>query len=419
MVEKFDIIIIGAGVAGLMAAGHHGEAGISVLLLEKMQQPARKLRITGKGRCNLTNTLPMHDFLKHVGSDSHFLEPAFTQFFNHDLMQFFEKKGVALVTERGNRVFPKSGKAQDIFYALISWVEKQRNITILKNSPVKNLVISNGSIHGVSLENGTQYSAKSVMLATGGKSYPLTGSTGDGYRMAKQAGHSLSPLYPSLVPINVKENVRKLKDLELKNVEVSVFRNDKPIAKAFGDMTFTETGITGPIVLTLSRQLTQLLNSGEKLNLSIDLKPALSNIKLDNRIALDIEQFSNLKFSEILRKWLPAPLAWIAPNLLQINPYTISKNLSGTDREKLRTWMKGFPLTAVDTQGFDEAIVTQGGVSLNEVDEATMQSKIVKGLFFAGEILDLDADTGGYNLQIAFSTAYLAARKAVDFIKIP
>ena len=415
MQPQYDIVIIGAGTAGLMATTIAAEKQQKILLVEKMDQAGRKLRITGKGRCNLTNTSPIKEFISHIGSDGRFMRNAFSMFFNNELMQFFEQKGVALNIERGSRVFPQSGKALDIFLALINGIERNKNITILKNTSATELITSPAGIAGVVLSNGTTVAASKVILATGGKSYPLTGSTGDGYTLAKHVGHTIVDPIPSLVPLVCTEKIPdELVGFTLKNVSLTISdSNDKKICNFFGEMTFTPDGIGGPIVLSASRIISRRLQNGEQLRATLDLKPALDHEVLDKKLIRELDESGTRILKAALRLWLPAEMIPLALQTMTIEHYKRLNQVSATDRKKILRMLKALPFTIVGTRGFDEAIVTQGGVSLKEVNPKTMESKLVKNLYITGELLDLDADTGGYNLQIAFSTGY-AAGKAVN-----
>lgn len=414
MQASYDIVIIGAGAAGLMAATIAAEKQQTILLVEKMDQAGRKLRITGKGRCNLTNTSPIKEFISHIGSDGRFMRNAFSMFFNNELMQFFEQKGVALNIERGSRVFPQSGKALDIFLALINGIERNKNITIVKNTSATELITSPAGIAGVVLSNGTTVAATKVILATGGKSYPLTGSTGDGYTLAKNVGHTIVDPIPSLVPLVCTEKIPdELIGFTLKNVSLTISdSNDKKICNFFGEMTFTPNGIGGPIVLSASRMVSRRLQSGEQLRATLDLKPALDHDVLDKKLIRELDENGTRILKDALRLWLPAEMIPLALQTMTIEHYKRLNQVSATDRKKILRMLKALPFTIVGTRGFDEAIVTQGGVSLKEVNPKTMESKLVKNLYITGELLDLDADTGGYNLQIAFSTGYAAGKAA-------
>ena len=417
MQTQYDLVIIGGGASGLMAAIAAAEKQQKILLVEKMEQAGRKLRITGKGRCNLTNTSPIKEFISHIGSDGRFMRNAFSLFFNNELMQFFEEKGVELNIERGSRVFPKSGKALDIFLALINTIERNKNITILKNTSATDLIVSPDGIAGVTINNGKNIdiAAPKVILATGGKSYPLTGSTGDGYSLAKNVGHTIVDPIPSLVPLVCQETIPdELVGFTLKNVSLTISdANDKKICNFFGEMTFTDNGIGGPIVLSASRIISRRLQAGEQLRATLDLKPALEHEVLDKKLIRELDENGSRILKDALRMWLPAEMIPLALQTMTIEHYKRLNQVSANDRKKIMRMLKAMPFTIVGTRGFDEAIVTQGGVSLKEVNPKTMESKLVKNLYITGELLDLDADTGGYNLQIAFSTGY-AAGKAVN-----
>ena len=412
----YDVIVVGGGAAGLMAACTAAERGKHVLLLEKMDQAGRKLRITGKGRCNLTNTNPLRDTLPHIGSSTAgatnkpgqtggvWLRNAYGRFFAPELMEWFEQRGVELTVERGNRVYPASGKALDIFLALIGELEQNSNVTIRKNTTVKSIETFEGQATAVILEKGERIPCRHIVLATGGLSYPTTGSTGAGYRMAQELGHAVVEPVPSLVALKCEEMIpEEMVGFQLKNVKLTVEGKD-----FFGEMTFVKDGLAGPIVLSASRIASRCLHRGETLTASLDLKPALSPEQLDRRLLSDIDTNGTRVFNDALRLWLPAELIPLALKQLHIEYYKRLHQISGEERRRLRDWLKGIKFTLKGTHDWNEAVVTQGGVSLAEVNPKTMESRLVKGLYIVGELLDLDADTGGYNLQIAFSTAHAA-----------
>lgn len=404
-----------------MTAIAAAERGQKVLLIEKMDQAGRKLRITGKGHCNLTNTAVLKDYLPHIGSDCRFLRNCFSRFFNQELMDFFEQRGVPLVEERGGRVFPKSGKSLDIFLALINDLEKRDNVTIRKNCAVKSLVLNDilandtpqgdtRHVLGVKLQNGEFVPGRKVVVATGGLSYPTTGSTGIGFRFATECGHTVISQVPSLVPLICTEKIPKeLVGFVLKNVTLNIQEESgRKICDFFGEMTFTEDGIGGPIVLSASRVVSRRIQTGEHLKASIDLKPALSEETLDKRLINDLNANGTRIFNDALRLWLPAEVIPFALKQMHIEYYKRLHQINAAERRRLLHFLKGMTLTLVGTRSYNEAIVTQGGVSLKEINPKTMESKLVSGLHFVREVLDLDADTGGYNLQIAFSTGYAA-----------
>ena len=412
----YDVIVVGGGAAGLMAACTAAERGKHVLLLEKMDQAGRKLRITGKGRCNLTNTNPLRDTLPHIGSSTAgatnkpgqtggvWLRNAYGRFFAPELMEWFEQRGVELTVERGNRVYPASGKALDIFLALIGELEQNPNVTIRKNTTVKSIETFEGQATAVILEKGERIPCRHIVLATGGLSYPTTGSTGAGYRMAQELGHAVVEPVPSLVALKCEEMIpEEMVGFQLKNVKLTVEGKE-----FFGEMTFVKDGLAGPIVLSASRIASRPLHRGETLTASLDLKPALSPEQLDRRLLSDIDTNGTRVFNDALRLWLPAELIPLALKQLHIEYYKRLHQITGEERRRLRDWLKGIKFTLKGTHDWNEAIVTQGGVSLAEVNPKTMESRLVKGLYIVGELLDLDADTGGYNLQIAFSTGHAA-----------
>ena len=414
MENRYDIIIAGAGAAGMMAAIAASDGQRKILLVEKMDQPGRKLRITGKGCCNLTNTAPIRDFITHIAPDGRFMRNAFSLFFNIELMDFFESHGVPLVVERGNRVFPKSGKSLDIFLAMIKTIEADRNIKVLKNNRVTDIVTYEDRISGVVLQNGGLVHCRSLVMATGGMSYPATGSTGDGYDLLRKVGHTVSEPVPALVPLVCAEKIpEELVGFTLKNVKLSICHaNGKKICSHFGEMTFTPDGIGGPITLSASREVSRILHGGETLTARIDLKPALSEEVMDKKLISDLNANGTRILKDAMRLWLPAEIIPFALSNIKIEHYKRLNQINAAERKKLLQLLKGLSLTITGTRGFEEAIITQGGVALNEVNPKTFESKLVKGLHIVGELLDLDADTGGYNLQIAFSSGY-AAGKAV------
>lgn len=399
----------------MMAAIAAAERGREVILLEKMDQAGRKLRITGKGRCNLTNGAPLKEFLTHIGPDSRFLRNCFSQFFNQELIRFFEDRNVPTIEERGARIYPQSGKSLDVFLAMINDLERRTNVTIRKNCAVKTLIVDtdregNKLVKGVVTQDGERLHAATVIVATGGLSYPTTGSTGIGYRLAQECGHSVTAQAPSLVPLRCSEPIPvDLVGFTLRNVALQIEEsNGKKVGNWFGEMVFTEDGIGGPIVLSASRMASRRLNQGEQLVAKIDLKPALTAEKLDSRLIADLNSNGTRVFNDALRLWLPAEMIPLALKTLHIEYYKRLHQINGAERKRLLNFLKGVRLTLIGTRDYDEAIVTQGGVNPKEVNPQTMESKLVKGLHFVGEVLDLDADTGGYNLQIAFSTGHAA-----------
>jgi predicted Rossmann fold flavoprotein len=403
------VIVVGAGAAGLMAAGQAAEIGAETLLLEKMNHPGRKLRIAGKGRCNLTNVAPVSEFIAHFGPSGRFLRQAFHQFFNADLVAFLEELGVRTVAERGGRVFPSSGQAQDVVDALVWWIGKQ-GVTLQTRSSVKRLLVEGERVIGVQVPRRI-HRADAVIVATGGASYPATGSTGDGYRLAQAVGHTIVPIRPALVPLETAGDVApRLQGLSLRNVTVRVWVDEKKQAEAFGEMLFTHFGVSGPIILSLSRQVVDALRLGQRVILSIDLKPALDEGKLDARLLRDLDAHGKQQFRTILKGLIPSKLIPVCLDLTGIPPDKVAHQITSEERQRLRTWLKDFRLEVTGHRPFTEAIITAGGVDVREVDPRTLASRLVEGLYFAGEVLDVDADTGGYNLQAAFSTGWVAGR---------
>lgn len=413
MENRYDTIIVGAGAAGMMAAIAASDGKRKILLVEKMEQPGRKLRITGKGRCNLTNTAPIRDFITHIAPDGRFLRNAFSQFFNTELMDFFESRGVPLVVEHGNRVFPKSSKSLDIFLAMVKAIESDRNIKILKNNRITDiLTYEEGRVSGVSLQDGGVVHCRSLIMATGGLSYPATGSTGDGYSILRKLGHSIVEPVPALVPLVCDEKIpEELAGFTLKNVNLDICQsNGKKICSHFGELTFTDDGIGGPIGISASRAVSRLLHGGETLTARIDLKPALNEEVLDKKLIKELNENGSRVLKDAMRLWLPAEIIPFSLSKIKIEHYKRLNQINAAERKKLLQLLKSLLLTITATRSFDEAIITQGGVALNEVNPKTFESKIVKGLYIVGELLDLDADTGGYNLQIAFSSGWVAGK---------
>jgi predicted Rossmann fold flavoprotein len=412
-----QVIVVGAGAAGLMAAGRAAEAGAETLLLEKMERPGRKLRITGKGRCNLTNVLEMEEFIQRFGPNGIFLRQAFHQFFAPDLLDFFEELGVQTVTERGGRVFPVSEHAQDVVDALVHWVRKQ-GVTLRARSVVERLLVEEGRIAGVMDMRERIYHAPAVIIATGGASYPATGSTGDGYRLAESVGHTIVPIRPALVPLETAGNAaQRLQGLSLRNTAVRLRIDGKQQADAFGEMLFTHFGVSGPMILYLSKLAVDALCAGQKVELSIDLKPALDKKTLDTRLLRDIDAQGKKHFQNLLKTLLPGKLIPVCVDLVSIPAHKPAHQITSEERTRLRKWLKDFRLAVTGHRGFEEAIVTAGGVALDKIDPRTMESRLMKGLYFAGEVLDIDANTGGFNLQAAFSTGRVAGQAAAQIEK--
>ncbi len=404
------VLIIGGGAAGLMAACSSAESGNDVTVIEKMPRPARKLMITGKGRCNVTNDADLNTLINSMTKNGRFLYSAFSEFTVEDTKAFFENAGVTLKTERGNRVFPKSDKAVDIVDALVN-TAKKCSVKII-NDNITSISVTDGKVMGAIGEKGN-YPADSVIVATGGKSYPLTGSTGDGYEFAKSLGHTVTELIPSLVPIIIREDwCSTLQGLSLKNVSLSFYEEGKkkPIYTDFGEMMFTHFGITGPMVLSASAHLRKNLGKGYKME--IDLKPALSNEVLDKRLVSDLTENSNKNLINALENLLPKRLIPVVIAKAGLDRNIKANQLSRENREALLYTLKHLSATTAGFRPIEEAIVTGGGIKVSEINPTTMESKLISGLYFAGEVIDVDAYTGGFNLQIAFSTGYIAGKNA-------
>ncbi len=407
---KCDVVVIGGGPAGLIAAARAGLKGKEVVLIEKNSVIAKKLRITGKGRCNITNTADVQDMIASVQTNGSFLYSAFYSFTSDDVVSLFHSLGVNTKEERGGRVFPESDSAKDVAEALVRYA-KNSGVKII-NSTVKNILVKDNLVSGVLINDNQKIEAGSVIIATGGISYPLTGSTGDGYKFAKKLGHSIIAPKPSLVPLTTLEQwALDLQGLSLKNIQIKINNsNNKCVYKDFGEMLFTHFGVSGPVILSASAHLKNIAD--EKYTLFIDLKPALSIEQLDKRIQRDFEEFINKNFSNALDSLLPQKLIPVIIELSGISPFTKIHQITKEQRLKLVNILKNFKLTITGTRSIDEAIITSGGIATNEINPSTMESKLISGLYFAGEVIDVDAYTGGFNLQIAFSTGYLAGENA-------
>lgn len=410
------VIVIGGGPAGMMAAITSAENGNEVILLEKMQTLGRKLLITGKGRCNITSSLDMQDFIKNTPGNGRFLYSCYQNYTNKDIIRFLKNQGLEVKEERGNRIFPVTDKSQDVLKSFTKRL-KELNIEIRYNSKVEEILVNKeNKVLGVKVNNNT-LKADKIILATGGKSYPLTGSTGDGYKLAKEKGHTIVKIKPSLVPLETynTEMHKELQGLSLRNVQIKIidFENKKTIYEDFGEMLFTHFGISGPIILSSSAHLVRYKNIEEKLKtknikLIIDLKPALTEEKLDQRILRDFEELKNKNFKNSLDKLLPQKLISPIINLSNIKSDKKVNEITKTERNRLAFLLKNFEIDIKSFRPIEEAIITSGGVSVKEINPKTMESKIVKDLYFAGEIIDVDSYTGGFNLQIAYSTGYTA-----------
>lgn len=400
-------VIVGGGAAGMFASIFAAEQGNEVHVFEKNEKLGKKLYITGKGRCNVTNACDTEELFPAVMSNGKFLYSAFYGYNSQDVMKFFEDAGVPLKVERGNRVFPVSDHSSDIIRALERRM-KAAGVQIHLHTEVKKVVSEDAEITGVELRDGTFFPADDVIVATGGLSYQATGSTGDGYRFAKELGHQVTELRPSLVPLKTKEDyIPKLQGLSLRNTGLTVKNGKKVLYKDFGEMMFTHFGVTGPMILSASAHLGKYLQKGE-LNAYLDLKPALTEEQLDARILREFEAAPNKQFKNVIGVLFPSSLTPVIVELGGISPEKAIHEISREERRRFGELVKAFPFTIIGMGEFKEAIITRGGVSVKEIQPGTMESKLVKGLYFIGEVLDLDAVTGGYNLQIAWSTAYLA-----------
>ena len=408
--DRASVIVIGGGAAGMMAAVTAARSGANVVLFEKNDRLGKKLRITGKGRCNVTNDCDKNEFLSNVASNSKFLFAAISRFSTADTKDFFEECGVPLKTERGKRVFPISDKAQDIVSALENACV-EAGVQII-NKKVDSLIIEDGAARGVVVD-GRPYGAKCVIVATGGMSYPRTGSTGDGYRFAKRCGHTIVDIKPSLVPLVAQGKLcAHLQGVSLKNIGFMIRDNEsgKTVYEDFGEMMFTHFGLTGPVVLSASAHLSNM--TGGRYTAIIDMKPALDHKTLDTRILSDFSECINKDFINSLDALLPQKMIPIMVGLSGIDARKKVNSITKEERERLVSLIKSIEIPIEDFRPINEAIITKGGVSVSEISPKTMESKITKGLYFAGEVLDLDAYTGGFNLQIAFSTAVLAGENA-------
>ena len=404
------VVIIGGGAAGLMAAVIAGREGAQVTLLEKMNSLGNKMGITGKGRCNVTNAAPMSEFIKNTPGNGKFLYGAYERFSNQDLLQLLNEAGLETKVERGGRVFPASDSALDVRNTFMKLL-KSYGVDVHLEEAAQEIIVEDGRVAAVKTKNGT-YPADAVLVATGGKSYPATGSTGDGYNLASKLGHKVTDIRPSLVPIVTEEVwVKDLMGLSLRNVELSVVAKNKVQAKMFGEMMFTHFGITGPIVLSLSHTVGKLMRKKNigTIGLDINLKPALSVEKLDKRLQKDFELYSKKQLINGLKDLLPQRLIPLVIQLAGLDPHKPINQISKAERDSLVYILQHLPLTVKGLRPVEEAIVTAGGLSLKEFNPKTMESKLVPGLYGAGEVLDIDAFTGGYNLQAAFSTGYVAA----------
>ena len=404
------IIVVGGGASGMMAAGRAAECGGQVVLLERTAKLGNKLRITGKGRCNITNMAELDEFIQNYGKNGRFLYSCFSQFFNHDLIEFFESRGVQTVVERGGRVFPKSNEAGEVVKCLINYL-KSTKVLIRTNFRVSKVILDGNKIIGVEGKDEI-IEGDAVIIATGGMSYQSTGSSGDGYKLAEELGHRIIPPTPGLVGLEIEEPyVKELAGLSLKNVSVSGLSNGKEFVKMFGEMLFTHFGLSGPVILTLSHNIVQRLKL-EKVTLSINFKPALTKEMLEKRVLRELNEYGKMKFKNILKHLLPNKAIPVFIKLLRITEDKKCGEIDKAGRQRLIELLSDFKMQVKCPRPIEEAIITSGGVALNEINPKTMESKKLQGLFFSGEVIDIDGNTGGYNLQSAFSSGYVAGESA-------
>ena len=406
------VIVVGGGAAGLMAAVSAAQSGAEVVLLEKNNRLGKKLLITGKGRCNVTNTAQLQDFVKNIPGNGKFLYSVFSKFFNWDVRSFFEELDVPLKEERGGRVFPVSDKAIDIVNAFERILRKLA-VQIKLDEAVRFLKVEDNKVVGVITEEDKYYEADAIILATGGSSFPGTGSTGDGYRMARQIGHTVEPLFPALVPLECEEDwVREFQGLSLRNINLSVLVDGKNTQEMFGEMLFTHFGVSGPIILSLSRDIAKYLKAGKTVELSLNLKPALTREQLNKRICRDFEKYNRKQIKNALGDLLPSKMISNIIDLAFIDENKYVNQISKEERERLVDLLQNLVMTVTKTRPLSEAIVTAGGISTKEINPKTMESKLIKDLYCVGEVVDVDAFTGGYNLQAAFSMGFVAGENA-------
>ncbi len=410
--QAYQVIVIGAGPAGLMAAGQAAGLGARTLILEKMEQAGAKLRITGKGRCNITNIAGQEEFIAHFGREGQFLRQAFARFYNQDLLDFMNAIGVQTTTERGGRVFPVEGDANQVTQKINLWAASQ-GAEMQIAVPVQHIITNHTVVTGIETRTGQFIPAGQVVLATGGASFSHTGSSGDGFRMANEIGHTIVPLRPALVPLKTAGNLcQRMQGLSLRNVEVTVAFDGKSILKDFGELLFTHFGISGPVILSMSGQIVDALISKKKVEIFINLKPGLDEKKLETRILRDLDEHGKQQFGNMLEGLLPRKMVPVMADVCGIPLNKPCHQISAEERSRLLHWLREFHVEVSGHLPLDSAMVTAGGISLKEIDPRTMASRLVEGLYCCGEALDLDGDTGGYNLQAAFSTGYVAGEQA-------
>ncbi len=403
------IIVVGGGPAGMLASIYAARNGHKVVVYEKNERLGKKLFITGKGRCNITNAADMETLFDNVVTNKKFLYSAFYNFTNTDMIELLEGLGLRTKVERGDRVFPLSDKSNDVIKTLQNEMERL-GVSIKMNSEVTDIIVEDGVYKGIKLRGEKNpISSSCVIVTTGGFSYQMTGSTGDGYRFAEQMGHKVTEIQPALVPLVIRESFcKEMQGLSLRNVDITITQGKKQVYQNFGEMLFTHYGVSGPLILSASSFITKFIKQGKQLTLSIDLKPALSDEQLDDRIIRDFEKNINKQFKNALDELLPKKMIPVIIRESNIDPEKKVNTITKEERRNLVSLIKGFSMEIAGFRGFNEAIITRGGVSVKEINPSTMESKLVPGVFFAGEVLDLDALTGGFNLQIAWSTSYTA-----------
>ncbi len=410
-----NVLVIGGGAAGLMAAIQAAKDGAQVTLLEKNNRLGKKLLITGKGRCNITNAGDIEELIKNMVGNGQFLYGPFYSFTNDDLISLLNSWGLKTKVERGNRVFPEEDRAG----AVVEAFEKKLldlKVNIRYNQDVNEILVANDKVIGLKTSEGHTFSGNRIIIATGGISYPGTGSTGAGHRLAKQVEHTVTPLRPALVPLETAESwIKELQGLALKNIEVTILANGKKRDSEFGEMLFTHFGLSGPIILTLSGKIVPMLDKGQEIKLQINLKPALSFEQLDARLIRDFEKYNNKQFKNSLNELLPSSLIPVIITLSKIHPEKNVHQITREERHKLINLLMALTVSITKARSIKEAIVTAGGVNVKEVNPTTMESKLVSGLYFAGEVLDIHGNTGGFNLQAAFSTGFIAGKSSAKY----
>ncbi|HEY8909978.1 MAG TPA: NAD(P)/FAD-dependent oxidoreductase [Desulfosporosinus sp.] len=412
--KDYQVIVVGGGAAGMMAAGQAAKGGAKVLLLEKKEHLGRKIAISGKGRCNITNEENVSDFIRNYPGNGRFLHGILREFDNVALREFFASYGVETKVERGGRVFPVSDDAEKVVEALTAFLS-DKGVEIHSGMAVEEIMVENGHVTGVRGSGSKRYFAPTVIVCTGGASYPATGSSGDGFRFARKLGHHVITPRPALVPLKTAEDwVKELQGLALRNVEGSLWMDGKKQITEFGEMLFTHFGVSGPIILTLSRLAGDALRGGQQVELRINLKPALSAEQLDARVQRDFQKYSNKQFKNALDDLLPQSMIPVMIHLSEINPDGVVHQISREERKRLVRLLQELPITITETLSIETAIVTAGGVDVKEINPKTMASKSIEGLYWAGEVVDVDGITGGYNLQAAFAMGYRAGRAACD-----